>query len=137
MHGCKVKLERPLIRSDIATATWHALTREYISIGQSQLQVTEDSVLIVVKDWNHATKVLQIGEDNELIAKYASARYIDYSLTLMQRRAATGASSQIRDTSSHAYEDSKIGDDAGRTSTGDKLIHSSLQDFADVTGTDK
>jgi hypothetical protein len=90
MLGCRVKLDRPFIRSDIALKAWHKLKCEYISIAQSALQVTEDSMLIIIRDGKVPIRDLTLENDGELIQKYASQQYVDFVL----KKAQIGASNE-------------------------------------------
>ena len=61
------------------------------------LEVARDSACIVVRDWSIGMKDLVVGEDEELIQKYASSRYIEH---LMNKQAAgsTPAEGQVSKT---------------------------------------
>lgn len=110
MLGCRLKLERPFTRSDLALKAWHKLKYEYISIGQSALQVNEDSVLIVVRDGKIPIRDLTLEDDGELISKYATQSYLDF--ILKKTEAAAG-------NEQPAAEPDGV------------VQHSSLQDFGD------
>lgn len=91
MLGCRLKLERPFTRSDLALKAWHKLKFEYMAIGQSVLQVSDDSSLIVIRDGKIPIRDLTLEDDGELIGKYATQSYLDF---ILKKTAATAGNDQ-------------------------------------------
>jgi hypothetical protein len=50
LFGTKINLSKPFIRSDLALKKWQCLSAQKIWIGQCNLEINRDSLLVVVKD---------------------------------------------------------------------------------------
>jgi hypothetical protein len=47
-------------------------------MGQSSLEISRDSIFIVVKDQSLPLRQLEVGQDEDLIQKYASSTYLKH-----------------------------------------------------------
>jgi hypothetical protein len=90
LFGLKVNLLKEWTRSDLAIKSWQSLASQKHWIGQSNLEINRDSVFIVVKDSHVPQRQLKLGEDDEMIRKYASPNYLGHISSKHGNIAASG-----------------------------------------------
>lgn len=79
MFAARHQMQNGFIRSDLAQKRWSSLNLKQW-IGQTPLSINRDSSYIIVKDQSVRIKELKIGEDDEMIEKWASNAYVEHLL---------------------------------------------------------
>ena len=86
LFATRVNICKPFIRSDLVLRSWQALAFSKQWIGTMPFEINRDSVFIVVKNHSIPVKQLALGEDDEMIAKWASHQYMAHVISKQEHQ---------------------------------------------------